>query len=114
VLARFLAERGRKLSEAVTLAEEAARTRTDIFTMDTLSWCYFTSGRLQEATKASAQAMRTGSRDARILLHAAEIQAAGGETNEARRTLDRIPAPEAVGDVVISTGIKRLRARLTT
>ncbi len=113
-LARFLAERGRSLPEAVTLAEEAARTRTDIFTMDALSWAYFKSGRLEDAKKASALALRTGSRDARILSHAAEIQAAGGDTSEARRTLDRIPAHEAVGDVVIADAIKKLKARLAT
>jgi tetratricopeptide (TPR) repeat protein len=114
VLARFLAERGRNLPEAVSLAEEAARTRKDIFTMDTLSWAYYKSGRLEDAKTASALALRTGSRDARILFHAAEIQAASGDLSEARRTLDRIPAPEAAGDVVIAGGIKSLRARLTT
>lgn len=114
VLARFLAERGRSLPEAVRVAEEAKTTRKDIFTMDALSWAYFRSGRLADAQKASASALRTGSRDARILYHAAEIQAAGGNTADARRTLDRIAAPEAVGDVVIAQGIKNLRARLTT
>lgn len=114
VLARFLAEHGRKLPEAVTLAEEAMTTRNDIFTMDALSWAYFKSGRLEDAKKASMSALRTGSRDARILYHAAEIQAASGDASEARRTLDRIPAPEAVGDVLIADGIKKLRARLAT
>ncbi|MGH9200413.1 MAG: tetratricopeptide repeat protein [Vicinamibacterales bacterium] len=112
VLARFLAEHERNLPEAVTLAEEAARTRKDIFTMDTLAWAYFKSGRLEDAKKASASAQRTGSRDARILYHAAEIQAASGNAAEARRTLDRIPAPDAVADVLIADGIKRLRSRL--
>ncbi len=114
VLARFLAERGRNLPEAVSLAEEAASTRKDIFTLDTLSWAYYKSGRLEDAKKASASALRTGSRDARILFHAAEIQAASGDLSGARRTLDRMPAPEAVGDVVITEGVKRLRARLST
>jgi tetratricopeptide (TPR) repeat protein len=114
VLARFLAERGRNLTEAVTLAEEAARTRKDIFTMDTLSWAYFMSGRLEDAKKASAQALRTGSRDARILSHAAEIQAASGDTSGARRTLDRIPSPDTVGELVIADTIRKLKVRLTT
>jgi tetratricopeptide (TPR) repeat protein len=114
VLARFLAEHDRNLPEAVALAEEAARSRTDIFTMDTLSWAYFRSGRLEEAKKASASALRTGSRDARLLYHAAEIQAASGDLAEARRTLERIPAPEAVGDTLIADGIRKLRAKLNT
>jgi tetratricopeptide (TPR) repeat protein len=114
VLARFLAEHGRNLPEALTLAEEAARARQDIFTMDTLSWAYFKSGRLEEAKKASTSALRTGSRDARILYHAAEIQAASGDAAGARHTLDRLLAPEAVGDVLIAEAIKKLRARLGT
>ncbi len=114
LLARFLAERGRRLPEAVALAEDAATTRKDIFTMDTLSWAYYKSGRLDDAKKASASALRTGSRDARILFHAAAIHAANGDLSEARRTLDRIPAPDAVGDVVIADGIRKLRARLGT
>jgi tetratricopeptide (TPR) repeat protein len=37
-LARMLAERGVRVNEAVQLAEEAARTRKDIFTMAALAW----------------------------------------------------------------------------
>jgi tetratricopeptide (TPR) repeat protein len=76
VLARLLAERPGRTDEAVTLAEEAARLRTDIHTMDTLAWAYFKNGRLPEAQRAAAQALRTGTRNARILCHAAEIDAA--------------------------------------
>ena len=79
VLARFLADHDRDLAEAVTLAEAGAISRRDIFTMDTLAWSYFKAGRLDEARAAMAQAVRTGSVDARILYHAAEIQAAAGE-----------------------------------
>ncbi len=76
VLARLLAERPGRALEAVSLAEEAARGRTDIATMDTLAWAYFKNGQLPEARQASAQAMRTSTRNARILCHAAEISAA--------------------------------------
>ena len=75
-LARMLAERGRKIDQAVELAEEAARHRRDIFTMDTLAWAYFQAGRVQEARAASLQALRTGSADSRIRCHAAEIERA--------------------------------------
>jgi tetratricopeptide (TPR) repeat protein len=73
-LARLLAERGRKIDEAVNLAEEAARDRRDIFTMDTLAWAYFQAGRLKDAREASRQAVRTGSMDHRIRCHAAAIE----------------------------------------
>jgi tetratricopeptide (TPR) repeat protein len=76
VLAKLLAERPGRASEAVSLAEEAARGRVDIATMDTLAWAYFKNGRLPEAQRASTQALRTGTRNARIRCHAAEINAA--------------------------------------
>ena len=48
-LARILSERPGRTAEAVGLAEEAARTRTDIVTMDTLAWAYFRNGQLADA-----------------------------------------------------------------
>jgi tetratricopeptide (TPR) repeat protein len=75
-LAKFLAERGRKIGEAVRIAEAAAATRHDIFTDDALAWAYFQNGQLDSARAASLRARRTGSRDADILAHAAAIDAA--------------------------------------
>jgi tetratricopeptide (TPR) repeat protein len=75
-LARMLAERGRKIPEAVALAEEAAHVRADIFTMDTLAWAYAQAGRLEEGRVAAARAMRTGTADRRIRCHAAAIEQA--------------------------------------
>ena len=76
VLARLLAERPGRASEAVSLAEEAARGRADIATMDTLAWAYFKNGQLPEAQRAATQATRTGTHNARILCHAEVIAAA--------------------------------------
>ena len=73
VLARILSERPGRTAEAVSLAEEAARTRTDIMTMDTLAWAYFRNGQLADASKASERALRTGTRNARIRCHAQTI-----------------------------------------
>jgi len=75
-LALFLAEHDRKLPEAVKIAEMVAAVRHDIFTDDALAWAYFKVGRIGDAAKASARAMRTGTRDERILAHAATIRAA--------------------------------------
>ena len=75
-LALFLSERNRKLTQAVKVAEAVAATRHDIFTEDALAWAYFKTGRLDEALSASQRALRTGTRDERILSHAAEIRAA--------------------------------------
>ena len=75
-LALFLAERDRKLPEAVKIAESVAKSRHDIFTEDALAWAYYKAGRLDEALAASKRALRTGTRDAGILSRAAAIQAA--------------------------------------
>ena len=45
-LARFLAERGRNIPEAIALAERAAAERQDVVTMDALAWSYFRGGRV--------------------------------------------------------------------
>jgi len=76
VLAKLLAERPGRAAEAVGFAEEAARGRADILTMDTLAWAYFKNGQLPEAQRAATQAMRTGTRNARIRCHADVIAAA--------------------------------------
>lgn len=73
-LARFLADHG-KGDQAVEVAEAAAAERHDIFTEDALAWAYFKSGRLDEANKAMALALRTGTRDRDIRSHAEAIAA---------------------------------------
>ena len=75
-LALFLAEHDRRLPEAVKIAEAVATTRHDIFTDDALAWAYYKTGRLDKALSASRRALRTGTRDERILSHAAAIRAA--------------------------------------
>jgi tetratricopeptide (TPR) repeat protein len=112
VLARFLAERDRDIARAVALADEAAAARQDIFTLDTQAWAYFKAGRLPEAGQIVQQALRTGTRDARILYHAAEIAAAAGDRHGAMATLSRIPAPLSVADLHVANGIAALRRRL--
>jgi tetratricopeptide (TPR) repeat protein len=77
-LALFLAEHDRKLPEAVKIAEAVATTRHDIFTQDALAWSYYKTGRLDEAFAASQRALRTGTRDERVLSHAVAIRAALG------------------------------------
>jgi tetratricopeptide (TPR) repeat protein len=75
-LALFLSEHDRKLEDALTIAKAVASMRHDIFTEDALAWAYYKAGRLDEAAAASTRALRTGTRDDRILSHAARIRAA--------------------------------------
>jgi tetratricopeptide (TPR) repeat protein len=78
-LARFLAEHGRRLDDAIRLAE--GTDRQDIFTADALAWAYFQTGRVAEAHAKIKAAVATGSRDRLIREHAAIIgRASGGGT----------------------------------
>ena len=83
-LARMLAERTLKAGDALALAERAALTRRDIYTMDAVAWAAFRAGRLERAVAASRDALRTGTRDQRILAHAAAIALAAGDRASAR------------------------------
>ena len=83
-LAGFLAEHGQAPQEAVRLAEQAEAQRRDIFTEDALAWACYKAGRLEDAAAAMARALRTGSRDRRLLFHAAVIAEAQGDRPRAR------------------------------
>ena len=74
-LAKFLADHGRRVDDAVRIAESSAQERHDIFTMDALAWSYFKAGRVVDARRAMHEALRTGSRDTDIRRHAAAILA---------------------------------------
>jgi tetratricopeptide (TPR) repeat protein len=78
-LARFLAERGRSIPEAIALAERAADERQDINTMDALAWSYFRGGRVADAASAIELATRLGTVDPRIRCHASAIALAQRE-----------------------------------
>lgn len=88
----MLAERSLKPEEALALAERAAATRRDIHTMDAVAWAAFKAGRLDRARAASQDALRTGTRDQRILAHAAAIAQAAGDSAAARAHASRAVA----------------------
>lgn len=106
-LAGFLAERGLKLQDALRLAERAANRRHDVPTLDALAWAYFRNGRLQEADAAAAQALATGTRDKRVVLHAAAIKSALGDASAARLLTRRAVAVDADFDVLASGYVVR-------
>ena len=77
-LALFLVEHDRRLPDALRIAQTVASVRHDIFTEDALAWALFKRGDLADAAAASTRALRTGTRDERILKHAAAIRAMSG------------------------------------
>jgi tetratricopeptide (TPR) repeat protein len=111
-LARLLAERNLQPQEAVRLAQEAAQGRDDIFTNDALAWSLYRTGAFDQAWAASTRARRTGTRDRRILYHAAAIAAARGETATARTLAERALDGHPNFDLIAAPAAKALLVQL--
>jgi tetratricopeptide (TPR) repeat protein len=86
-LALFLASKGEHVDEALRLLEEERRNRGGIYVDDAYAWALYRSGRFDEAQRFSAQALRLGTRDARLLYHAGAIEIALGDRASGRRLL---------------------------
>lgn len=113
-LARFLAERGRRLNDALALATASWNERRDIFTADTLAWAAHQMGDRASAQRFIDEALRTGTRDRVITFHAAAIAHAAGDNRLAR---ERLAGARANGapfvDLAASQAAARLDATLT-
>lgn len=69
----FWLDHDRNLADSLTLAKREYEARHDIFTCDTLAWALFKNGNAQEAKTLIDEALRTGTKDARINYHAGVI-----------------------------------------
>jgi tetratricopeptide (TPR) repeat protein len=110
-LAQLLVALGRA-DDALVVAERAATARRDIFTMDALAWASLAAGRFDAARAASAQALRTGTRDRVILYHAAAIAAATGDRARARDLAARAVDGHPEFDPLLGPAAKALLERL--
>lgn len=86
-LSLFYSERGLQPKKAVELARTDLTFRHDIFGYDALAWALYRDGQFEEAAKASEQALKTGSRNAKLHYHAGMIQHRLGDTDAARKHL---------------------------
>jgi len=86
-IALFWADRDIKLDEALTAAKREREIRSDIYTSDVLAWCLFKKGRLTEAKTAMDEALRLGTRDARLFYHAGIIEQGLGNRRAAVKYL---------------------------
>jgi tetratricopeptide (TPR) repeat protein len=69
----FWLDHEQNLADALALATSEREARKDIFTCDTLAWALFKNGKTSEAKAFIDEALRTGTKDARINYHAGVI-----------------------------------------
>jgi len=86
-LALFYAVKNRSLDEALHLLEAERRIRHSIYLDDAAAWILYRLGRYPEAKQASDQALRLGTRDARLLYHAGAIHYAMGKVKSGRKKI---------------------------
>lgn len=88
-LALFWADHTKNLDEALKIAREDYAQIKDIYAADILAWCLYQKGQLPEAKEMITQAMRLGTKDARLHYHAGMIDVALGNKAAGRRSLKR-------------------------
>jgi tetratricopeptide (TPR) repeat protein len=108
VVALFLADHDRDLPKALELAQLDFADRKDIHGADALAWCLFKNGRLDEAAKAMADALRLGTRESPLDDHAAWIAQARGDKAAARDHLARALARNSAFTIHADEARKRL------
>jgi tetratricopeptide (TPR) repeat protein len=86
-LALFYADHDLRLDEALELARRELEIRQDVYAYDLLAWVLYRHGRLTEAREAMQQALRLGTRDARLFFHAGLIERGLGRGETARAYL---------------------------
>jgi tetratricopeptide (TPR) repeat protein len=99
-----------RAADGLRLAEREAQRRRDVFTLDAYAWALQASGRVADARKAIDEALAVGIKDARLLYHAAAIEARAGDREAARKHLDEAARVNATSEV--ATDVARLRKRL--
>lgn len=88
-LALFYLDHDMKLGEALDLARKELEVRGDIYTHDVLAWALYKNGRAADAVAPMKEALRLGTKDARLWFHAGMIHRAVGEPDKAREYLQR-------------------------
>jgi tetratricopeptide (TPR) repeat protein len=86
-MARFLADLGRRLPEALTIAEREYKRRPNVFVADALAWTYYKNGRYADARRTVTKALAQRTPDASFLFHAGMIYAKLGDRVAAQRYL---------------------------
>lgn len=88
-LAYFYADHDIKLQQGLELAQRELNYRRDIYAYDVLAWNLFKNGKFEEAREAMSQALKLGTKDAKLHYHAGMIYQRVGEKKKAREHLRR-------------------------
>ena len=88
-LALFYADHDLKPDDAYALATREYEARRDIYGADAVAWTALKAGKLVEAQAALKEALRLGTRDAKLFYHAGLIARAAGEQTTAHDYLKR-------------------------
>jgi tetratricopeptide (TPR) repeat protein len=86
-LSLFALDHGDATEAVLVSARAALEVRADAGGHDLVAWAAYRLGSLDEARRASAAALATGARDARILYHAGAIALSSGDTDGGERLL---------------------------
>lgn len=86
-LAIFYADHDLKTEEAYQMTVKEYETRRDIYGADALAWTALKIGKIDAALEKSKEALRLGTKDAKIFYHAAMIARAAGDKATARKYL---------------------------
>ncbi len=86
-LALFYADHDLKAEEAYASAAREYEVRRDIYGADALAWTALKAGKVTEAQAGIKEAMRLGTRDAKLFYHAGMIARAAGDQASARKYL---------------------------
>lgn len=86
-MALYGTDHGADKEAALEQAQAAYAQRKTVYAADVLAWALYTNGREDEASKYMEEAMRLGTRDARLFYHAGMIALAQGKTADARENL---------------------------
>jgi len=88
-LALFYADHDMKAEEAYAIAVKEYVVRRDIYGADAVAWTALKAGKPNEAQSASKEALRLGTRDAKLFYHAGMIALARGDKATAGDYLNR-------------------------
>jgi tetratricopeptide (TPR) repeat protein len=86
-LAIFLADHDMKADEAYAYAVKENAVRHDVFGADAVAWTALKAGKVDVAQSAIKDALKFGTKEARLLYHAGMIARAAGDLNGSREFL---------------------------